>query len=226
MRYYAHFGHKEFILCLGYRGDLIKEFFLQYNECLSNDFTLSHGHRHVDGDGGDISDWTIHFVETGLRSNLGQRLLAVREYLEGETMFIANYSDGLTDVDHDAYVRRFEQSGAVGSFLAVRPSNSLSGVDIGENGQVYGINYLSRSIFINGGFMVFRSEIFDYIRPGEELVEAPFSRLIDSGKLWAMRYGGFWIAMDTFKDKRNIDAMYERDQRPWEIWQPRERWCQ
>ena len=138
--------------------------------------------------------------------------------LKAKRCFIANYSDGLTDVDHDAYVRQFEQNNAVSAFLAVRPSNSLSGVTIGENGWVCNINYLSESVYINGGFMLFKPEIFDYIRPGEELVEAPFRRLIDSGKLWAMRYEGFWMAMDTFKDKHRIDTMYERGERPWEVW--------
>ena len=96
MRYYAHFGHKDFILCLGYRGDLIREYFLNYNECMSNDFTLSEGGRKVELHSSDIDDWRITFVDTGLHSNIGQRLLRVREHLQGEDVFLANYSDGLS----------------------------------------------------------------------------------------------------------------------------------
>ena len=95
MRYYAHFGHKEFVLALGYRGDLIREYFLKYNECLSSDFTFAEGGKKITVASPDISDWTIHFVDTGLHSNIGQRLLRVRKHLEGEPMFLANYSDGL-----------------------------------------------------------------------------------------------------------------------------------
>ena len=96
MKYFAHFGHKEFILCLGYRGDLIKQYFLNYNECLSNDFVLSKGGKNLDLANSDIHDWRITFADTGLHSNIGQRLLAVQKYLASEEVFIANYSDGLT----------------------------------------------------------------------------------------------------------------------------------
>ncbi len=94
MRYYAHFGHKEFILCLGYRGDLIKKYFLNYAEWMTNDFVLTNGGRDVSLFSSDIGDWTITFVDTGLQANIGQRLKMVREYLNGDPVFMANYSDG------------------------------------------------------------------------------------------------------------------------------------
>jgi glucose-1-phosphate cytidylyltransferase len=98
MRYYAHFGHKDFILCLGYKADVIKKFFLTYEEWISNDFTLSKGGKQIELKNNDIADWNITFVDTGLHANIGQRLLAVREYVENEEMFLANYADGLTDL--------------------------------------------------------------------------------------------------------------------------------
>ena len=107
MRYYAHYGHKDFILCLGYRGDLIREYFLKYNECMSNDFTLSEGGRRVELHSSDIEDWRITFVDTGLHSNIGQRLLRVREHLRGEEVFLANYSDGLSDLPLDQHIADF-----------------------------------------------------------------------------------------------------------------------
>jgi glucose-1-phosphate cytidylyltransferase len=218
MKYYAHFGHKEFLLCLGYRGQMIKEFFLNYDDCLSNDFTLAQGGQRIELHGEDIREWTVTFLNTGMRSNIGQRLLRVRDWLEGEEIFLANYSDGLSDLPLDEHVEHFRRSGAVASFLAVRPSNSLSGVDVDADGYVRGIDYLSRSVLINGGFFVFRSEIFDYINEGEELVEAPFHRLIKARKLLAYPYSGFWSAMDTFKDKKCFDDLHESGERPWEVW--------
>ncbi len=98
MKYYAHFGHKDFILCLGYRGDLIREYFLNYKEALTNDFTLSDRGTRVDLHARDLDDWRITFVDTGLHSNIGQRLRRVRRYLDGEAIFLANYSDGLSVV--------------------------------------------------------------------------------------------------------------------------------
>src|SRR5512146_139708 len=103
MRYYAHYGHKEFILCLGYRGDIIKKYFLNYDECLSNDFVLTNGGRRVQLYNNDIEDWTISFVDTGLDANIGQRLLRAREYIGDDEVFMANYSDGLTNLDLNVY---------------------------------------------------------------------------------------------------------------------------
>src|SRR5262249_24919348 len=124
MKYYAHYGHRDFILCLGYRGDIIKNYFLNYEEGISNDFILSDGGRKRELLTSDISDWRITFVETGLSSNIGQRLMAVRKSLAGEEIFLANYSDGLTDLDLSVQTEAFRKSGAVGSFLSVRPNLS------------------------------------------------------------------------------------------------------
>ncbi len=218
MKYYAYSGHKDFILCLGYRGQMIKEFFLHYNDCISNDFTFAEGGAKIDLHGQDITDWRITFRNTGLSSNIGQRLLAVRKELEGQEIFLANYSDGLSDLPLEKYIRDFVRSDAVACFVCVRPANSLSGVQIDKDGIVKSIDYLSKTIFINGGFFVLRKEIFDYIREGDELVEAPFERLIAERKLTATSYHGFWRAMDTLKDKIEFDRMHEAGDCPWELW--------
>ncbi len=218
MKYYAHFGHKEFVMCLGYQGHMIKEFFLKYDDCLSNDFTYSNGGKDIDLHGRDISDWVIRFIDTGLESNIGQRLLRVRDQVENEDVFLANYSDGLTDLPLDEHIERFINSGAVASFIGVRPTNSLSGVVVGDDGFVQSIDYLSKGLFINGGFFVLSRRIFQYIEEGDELVEQPFQRLIKEKKLIAYQYPGFWCAMDTFKDKKRFDEMHARGDRPWELW--------
>lgn len=218
MRYYAHYGHEQFVLCLGYQGRMIKEFFLGYNDALSNDFTLSDSGHRLQLHGENIDRWRITFVDTGLTANIGQRLLRVKDWVKDDEMFLANYSDGLSDLPLDSYIERFRRSNAVACFVAVRPSNSLSGVRAGPDGRVTCIEYLQKTIRINGGFFVLRNEIFDYIREGEEMVEEPFRRLIDAGKLMCMEYDGFWRAMDTFKDKKSFDALHESDTRPWEVW--------
>lgn len=222
MKYYAFHGHKDFVLCLGYRGDLIKKFFLSYDECLSTDFSLSPGqdrrNRRVELLGPDISDWNILFRDTGLHNNIGQRLMAVSSEVENEEMFLANYSDALCDLPMNDVIEKFRNSDALAAFIAVRPSNSLSKIEYQDDGIVTAIDYLSDSVLINGGFFVLRPEIFNYMEPGDELVEQPFARLIKERKLMTYRYDGFWRAMDTFKDKKKFDDMYEAGERTWEVW--------
>lgn len=219
MRYYAHFGHHDFILCLGYRGDMIREYFLNYNEALSNDFTLSEGGRKVELHNRDIEDWRITFADTGLHSNIGQRLLRARKYLEGEEMFLANYSDGLSDLDLSDHINRFRASPAIASFASVRSSQSFHWVQSREDGMVTSMTSSpDQALWINGGFFVLRPKIFDYMNEGEELVEQPFNRLIAEGKLMTYRLHGFWQCMDTFKDKINFDRMEARGNCPWMLW--------
>jgi glucose-1-phosphate cytidylyltransferase len=223
MRYYAHFGHNDFILCLGYRGDLIREFFLKYNECMSNDFTLSEGGRSIELHSTDIQDWSITFVDTGLHSNIGQRLLRVRGYLNDEPVFLANYADGLSDLPLDRHIADFERKQVTASFAAVRSWQTFHTVHSSDDGYATGIGQLGNGDFlVNGGFFVFRSAIFDVIKEGEELVEEPFQRLIERRQLGVYRHPGFWRSMDTFKDKITLDRMEARGDCPWMLWkQPR-----
>ena len=219
MQYYAHYGHREFILCLGYRGDLIRQYFLEYDARLSEDFVMNCGqtnllHRHS-----DVADWSIRFVDTGMKTNIGSRLVAVKDLLKDEPMFLANYSDQLTDLPLDGYLTRFERTGATAGFLAVRPSQSFHLVQLGGDGLVKELTPVEDSaVWINGGFMALRPEVFDYIHQGEELVVEPFTRLISEGKLYSEHYTGFWKSMDTFKDKLAYDEAYTSGIRPWEVW--------
>jgi glucose-1-phosphate cytidylyltransferase len=219
MKYYAHFGHTEFILCLGYRADVIKSYFRTYDESISNDFVLSRGGAEVQLLGSDIGDWKITFIDTGVNALIGERLLAVRDLVAGDDAFLANYADGLTDLDLDAYVRRSLAGPNVATFLAVRPNMTFHFTDISAEGDVRAIRPANESDYwINGGYFVLRPEIFDYMRPGEDLVREPFSRLIDAGRLGAERHYGFWTAMDTFKDKERLDELYAASDSPWELW--------
>lgn len=222
MKYYAHFGHTEFILCLGYRGDAIKRYFLDYDEAVSNDFILRKGGAERIMIASDIDDWTITFVDTGASTPIGERLRRVRPYLEGDPAFLANYADGVTDLDLDGYVASFLGSEAVGSFLAVRPPQSYHVVTLDGEGAATSIGPMGGAdLWLNGGYFAFRSEVFDYIEPGEDLVSEPFRRLIAEGRLRGYPYEGFWSAMDTFKDKRFLDELYEKEKAPWALWVPR-----
>ena len=219
MRYYAHFGHKDFILCLGYRGDMIREYFLDYNECLSNDFVLSEGGRRIEPVSSDIQDWRITFVDTGMHANLGERLMRARKYLEGEELFLANYSDGLSDLPLESYVADFRARQATACFVGVRPSQSFHAVNMDADGMVQSLKSVQDSDYwINGGFFCLRQEIFDYMKPGEELVLEPFARLAAEKRLWCLKHHGFWAAIDTFKDKITFDRMEARGECPWMLW--------
>jgi glucose-1-phosphate cytidylyltransferase len=219
MRYYAYFGHKDFILCLGYRGDLIKKFFLNYDECLSNDFILSKGGKERKLLKSDIEDWRITFLETGLDSNIGQRLKSTQKYLEGEDMFLANYSDGLTDLHLPNLIDFFIKNGKTGCFVAVKPFYVFHIVSTDDHNYVKSIYPVSQSdLRINGGFFVFKNNIFDYIKNGEDLVNEPFRRLIEKSELVAYKYDGFWASLDTYKDKQLLDEMVAKGVGSWEIW--------
>lgn len=219
MKYYAHFGHKDFVLCLGYKADVIKKYFLEYNECVSNDFVLSNGGREVHLLTQDIADWRITFVDTGLAANVGQRLRAVREHLEGEELFLANYTDGLSDAPLAAMIDTLRCSGKVASFVGVRPKATFHLVEADRTGTVRSIEHVRKcGARINGGYFVFRGEIFQYMKDGEELVEEPFRRLIGEGNLMAYPHDGFWACMDTFKEKQELDDILAQGSAPWEVW--------
>lgn len=219
MKYYAHYGHTDFILCLGHKADVIKKYFLEYEETLSNDFVLRKGGRDVELLKTDIDSWSITFVDTGMESNIGQRLMAVREHLAGEETFMANYSDNLTDVPVPTLLEHFHKQNKVASFLSVCPSHSFHIVRAGPDSSVQQILPVKDcDIWINGGFFVFKQSIFDYMKPGEELVLDPFQRLISANQLTTYKHTGFWACMDTFKEKQLLDDMYQKGTSPWMAW--------
>lgn len=218
MKYYAHFGHQDFILCLGNAADQIKDYFLTYSEWVSNNFTMTDGGKTVRLETEDIGDWRITFVDTGMHSNVGQRLKAVEPYLGDDEIFLANYADGLTDLNLHHQVDTFRASGKIGCFLASKPSQSFHVVRYGEDNVVSDISTVrDADVMINAGYFVFRREIFDYIGEGEELVQEPFARLIGERQLIAYPYENFW-SMDTFKDQVELTEMYERGNPPWCVW--------
>jgi glucose-1-phosphate cytidylyltransferase len=219
MRYYAHFGHRDFVLCLGYGATAVKEYFLRYDETQSNDFTLVGGAHAVTMHRTDITDWTITFLDTGLHSTIGERLMRVRDHVAGEEMFLANYADTLTDAPLNDLIGTFERSSAVASMLAVPPVSTHHVVEIGADGLVTGVRDVQELMqWENGGYFVLRQGIFDNLREGEDMVPHAFRRLIDQNKLLAQRHNGFWRAADTFKDRVELEEMYQSRLAPWMVW--------
>ena len=222
MKYYAHFGHKDFILCLGWKADCIKQYFLNYDECVSNDFVLSSGGNAIKLLNSDIQDWNITFVDTGSASNIGQRLKRVEPLLQGERTFLANYTDGLSDVPVPALIDFHQRRNATATFVAVPPTQSFHMVAADSDGRVRQLTPVgSADVWINGGFFVFDREIFSWIKEGEELVDAPFRRLAAAGKLAALKHNGFWNCMDTYKEKQTMDDLVNSGNTPWQVWKQR-----
>jgi glucose-1-phosphate cytidylyltransferase len=225
MKYYAHHGHKDFILCLGYKADAIKRYFLDYDECITNDFVLSNGGKDLKLLNSDVQDWKLTFVDTGANSNIGQRLKAVEDHLKGEQVFLANYADGLTDLPLSDHVQKFLASRKVASFVCVKPSQTFHVAALDGDGDVVsGLEHVTKTgLWMNGGYFAFRHEIFNYMRDGEELVEQPFQRLISEKQLIGYRYDGFWACMDTFKELQTLEDLYNRNEAPWEVWKGKRR---
>lgn len=221
MKYYAHYGHKDFILCLGYKADKIKDYFINYDETISNNFVYTLGGNRIELLSSDIDDWKITFVDTGIESNIGMRLMKVKEYLKGEEMFLANYSDGLTDLHLPKMIEDFKSKpDMVGSFMKYQPNESFHVVETEDSGLVNAIHPISEAnLWLNCGYFILKQEIFDYMEYGDELVVEPFKRLIDQKKLTTFKHDGFWRAMDTFKDKMFLDDMQKKGTRPWAVWQ-------
>jgi len=237
MRWYAHHGHRDFILALGHGADVVKRYFLDYDETVTNDFILKprdrtrRGRRAVDGDQShdvnlvtnDTSDWTIGFVDTGKTAKIGERLLAVRAYLGDDEWFLANYADGLTDVDLPSMIadvqRRHAQNGTAATFLKIRPSQSFHCVDCHPDGTVRGIHACQdQPIWINGGYFVLHRSVFDHLGEGEELVTDALPRLAARRQLAAWQHEGFFAAMDTFKEQQHLATLHEEGNAPWQVW--------
>jgi glucose-1-phosphate cytidylyltransferase len=223
MRYYSMWGHKEFILALGYKAEVVKQYFLSYNGALFNDFVLGHsnGRTSLELLSRDLDEWQITFVDTGLTASIGGRLRAVAPYLGEDETFLATYGDGLTDAPLDNMIETFETSGKTAMFLSVRTPFNAHLVDAGEDGIVTGVHEMAQSnIRMNGGFFVFNRGVIGAIEPGEELVEEPFDRLIARQELLAYPYDGFFLPMDTIKDRQVLEQLHDSGEAPWRRMSP------
>jgi glucose-1-phosphate cytidylyltransferase len=218
MDYYSQYGHRDFVLCLGYKANTVKDFFLNYKPQQFSDLVVSGNGAKVEVLGEPKEDWRIAMIDTGIWRNIGSRLWAVRDHVKNEDIFCANYSDGLTDVNLDDMYEKFRASGKIACFLAVRPPLTYHLADIDETGRVRDFVTSDRSdIWINGGYFLLRKEIFDYMKDGEELVVEPFKRLIAEDQLMAYKHDGFFRSMDTLRDRQVLEDMFEKGVTPWRV---------
>jgi glucose-1-phosphate cytidylyltransferase len=223
MKYYAHFGHKEFILCLGYRGDMIKDFFRNYlwNTC---DVTLSLGRqsRVLFHDHHDEEDWQVTLVDTGQESMTAYRILQCRRYLAAGEPFLLTYGDGLSNIDIEASIAEHRASGRVLTLSAVHPAGRFGSMTIDDDGKIHTFQEKPQmeEAFVNGGYMVADSRLFEYLpdEPGVMLEREPLERLLRDGQLHSFRHEGWWQPMDTYQEMQYLDRLWTEGRAPWKAW--------
>lgn len=217
MQYYSYYGHRDFVLCLGYKSNVVRDYFLESRHFQHGDCVISGFGQKVEPIGEAAPDWRVSLVDTGVWRNIGERLLAVKHLVKDEEMFLANYSDGLSDAPLPEMIETFKKSGKIACFIAVRPPFNFHLAELDTAGEVRRFRSNQESdIWINGGYFIFKKAIFDYIKDGEELVLQPFERLIKENQLLAYRHQGFWRAMDTLKDRQVLEELVERGEMPWQ----------
>jgi len=220
MRYYAHHGHTDFILCLGYGAGAIQQYFSEKGADVVATISSRGSAQCFRLPDDENGHWNVTLVDTGVQTSIGQRLRAVQGYLDDDDIFLANYADGLTDLPLQEMIDlMISRPDAVGALAAVRPTHSFHYIRLGADGTVTKVeSSMDIDLQINGGYFVFRREIFDYIGDDEDLVEQPFERLIAQGRLLARPHDGFWRACDTLKDVQLLSEMQKNGPAPWEIW--------
>lgn len=220
MKIYAHSGFHEFVLCLGYRGSAIKEYFLNY-EAMNNDFTICLGresHIHYNGVHTE-QGFEVTLAETGLNTMTGGRLRRIRKYVEGET-FMLTYGDGVADIDIERLLAFHREHGKIATVTTVTPTSRFGIVEMSERGQV--MKFLEKprtDTSASAGFFVFQPEIFDYLDGDERILELePLQRLAAEGQLMAYEHRGFFYAMDTYREYEHLNDLWARKQAPWKVW--------
>jgi glucose-1-phosphate cytidylyltransferase len=220
MKIYGHHGFTEFVLCLGYRGAMIKEYFLNYRYA-THDFTLTLGPQpevafHASP---DEKEWKVTFADTGPHTNTGGRIKRIERYIAGEH-FLVTYGDGVADVDIAALYRFHRSHGKLATLTGVHPLSRFGVVDA-EGMMVRRFREKPRlDGLVSGGFFVFRRGVFDYLDDASVLEREPLARLAEDGQLAVYPHHGFWTSMDTYRDVLELNQMWERGERPWEIWRP------
>jgi glucose-1-phosphate cytidylyltransferase len=222
MRLYARYGFNEFVLCLGYKGAMIKENFLNY-ESMLKDFTLSLGkHKRPTiafHDHEETQDFVVTLADTGAETMTGGRLKRVQCYVTDET-FMVTYGDGLSDINIHDLVAFHRAHGKLATVTAIQPHSRFGLLDIAESGQVASFQEKPQvDEWISGGYFVFNRGVFDYLDPDCILEHAPLMNLVADGQLMAYRHHGFWHAMDTYRDTLYLNERWDRGDAPWAVWE-------
>jgi len=222
MKTYSHCGFNEFVLCLGYKSEIIKQFFLAH-ELVHNDFTINLRKRNADivHRRGDEEDWTITFAETGLKAMTGARVKRIEKYIDGDN-FMLTYGDGLSDINIRKLLEFHKMQNTVGTMLGVHPHSKWGLVKCGENNRVE--KFIEKPVlydYVNGGFYCFKKEFFDHLSDDDECVmeSEPFEGLVAKRQFSVLKHEGFWHGMDTYKDSLDLNKMCDGKSPPWKVWQ-------
>lgn len=223
MKLYAHFGHTDFIVCLGYKGQVIKDFFLNY-EAYTRDFTitLGGGGKPTYHSEHDESDWAVTLADTGVSSMTGSRISRIKRYLDNDEEFMLTYGDGVSDVNLQALLDFHRSHGKILTVTGVRPPGRFGEMEGEEDGLIRAFNEKPQSEGgrISGGFFVAKTRIFDYLDDRDDLVfeQEPIRQLVNDGQMMMYKHNGFWQPMDTGREYKLLNAMYEDGDAPWVRW--------
>lgn len=218
MKHYGHHGHREFILCLGYKGHQIKEFFMNF-DWMAADFTLHLKRREdrVVSHTHEPEDWSITFAETGQATPTGGRVFRIRKYVKGDD-FCLTYGDGLSNIDLKALLAFHKKRGKIATLTAIHPTSPF-GVIESDDGLARSFKEKPRlDGLVNGGFFVFKKKIFEYLDEDSVLEEGPLRALAAEGQLAVYEHKDFWMCMDTFKDVERLNRMWAEGTKPWVVW--------
>jgi glucose-1-phosphate cytidylyltransferase len=218
MKIYAHYGFRRFILCLGYKGNIIKDYFVNY-EAMSNDFTIHLGQENslTYQSNHTEQDFDVTIVDTGLKTMTGGRVKRIEPFIDGDT-FMVTYGDGLADLNIGELVNFHRSHDKIATLSATRPPSRYGILEMTNDGQVTRFREKVQADWINGGFLVFNRRVFDYLDPDCVLEREPMERLAEAEQLMAYRHSGFWIGMDTYREYEILNQMWDSGKAPWKVW--------
>ncbi len=219
MKYYAAYGYHEFVICCGYKGQMLKEYFTHYYVHQANS-TFSLKNEHVQVHESNVEPWKVTLANTGLDTLTAGRLLKVREYIDGDEFFLT-YCDCLSDVDLPSLLRFHRENGRIVTITTTQPAGRFGAIKINpKTRQVESFSEKARvdQSWINAGFMVMNTKIFDYLGDGNTMLEKePFEKLSKAGEMDAYRHEGFWSPMDTLRDNEYLEGLWQSGEAPWKI---------
>jgi len=221
MKYYEAFGFNEFIICLGYKGHIIKDYFLNYF-MYSSDLTISLKSGQTEIHSTDSNTFKVTLVDTGFETKTAGRLKRIQQYLDNED-FMLTYGDGVSNVDLNALLEFHKEHGKIATLTSVKPQQSFGRITFDDNGKILHFREKSQedSIWINGGFFVLKPQVFDFIPENADEVmweDSPLEKLTECGDLYAYKHTGFWKCMDAIRDKMELDSLWESNEAKWKIW--------
>jgi len=220
MKTYSTYGFHDFILCLGYKGELIKDYFINY-DLVNSDFTIELGSKRIvkDSVAHDETNWRVSMVDTGLLTQTGGRLARIRKYLQGDEPFMLTYGDGVADIDINALVDFHRTSGRIATLSGVKPAARFGELELEGDAVQHFAEKPAGERWINGGYFVMSPRVFDYLDGDTTVLERePLERLSADAQLGVFRHNGYWQCMDTLRDMDLLNQLWANGVAPWKVW--------